>query len=311
MLCFLFFRRFSLLCATGFFGIVLSNWTHDATAADASKTILASGSSSRTAKREAVEAIPLHRLTIAHREAVNECVRSTTLYRRLPVQTVACHPDLLEFSLHHPDSIVDIWRVLNISKLSLDSLGPDQWRFADGYGTVGTFQLIYQEKGLLLFLGRGAYNGSLAPKVLSGTCMLLVRHQPLQGEVGAVHKESLQIDTFLNMDGAGLEFVTRTLQPLIVLSASHNIHEISLFISALSEAARKNPAGVAALANQLDRVNAVERERLAHIARTIGGDERQARLSLDEVTVNRMNFELASRWIPADELEKQGPSPMR
>ncbi|MFM8804748.1 MAG: hypothetical protein ACKOK8_12695, partial [Planctomycetia bacterium] len=191
------------------------------------------GSSSRESRRRALAARPLDRIAEPQRRAIEPCLRAATLYRRLPAETVACDDELLDFALTRPEAIVDIWRVLGISRLTLDPMGPRQWRLSDGYGTVGVIRLVHQERqgrgGLLVFHGRGAYTGPLSPKNLTGSCVLLVRHAPAMPAVDGRQRQTVQIDTFLDMDGVGLEIVTRTLQPLIVRSAASNLHEICVF----------------------------------------------------------------------------------
>jgi len=214
-----------------------------------------SGSSSRESRRGAIEAFPWDRIPEPQRKAIEPCLRSATLYRRLPVETIVCDADLLEFALARPEAIVDMWRVLGISRLALDPVGPRQWRLSDGYGTVGVLRLVHQERqgdsGLLVLHGRGAYTGPLSPKNLTGSCVLLVRHSPAMPTVDGRARQTIRIDSFLDMDGVGLEIVTRTLQPLIVRSAASNLHEICLFMATLSDSVHTNPEGVAQLAGRL------------------------------------------------------------
>jgi hypothetical protein len=273
-----------------------------------------SGSSSREARRRAVEALPLDRIPEPQRKAIEPCLKAATLYRRLPVETIVCDADLLDFALTKPEAIVDIWRVLGISRLSLDPVGPKQWKLSDGYGTVGVLRLVHQERqgrgGLLVFHGRGAYTGPLSPKNLTGSCVLLVRHGPGMPAVNGRERQLIQIDTFLDMDGVGLEIVTRTLQPLFVRSAASNLHEICLFMATLSDSVRTNPEGVAHLAGRLPQTTAADRQMLATIARRAGqpaggglppgGRRDQA----DVAAVDRLQTELASRWLSADELDR-------
>ena len=273
-----------------------------------------SGSSSRETRRRAIEALPLDRIPEPQRKAIEPCLRSATLYRRLPVETVACDADLLEFALSKPEAIVDIWRVLGISRLALDPVGPRQWRLSDGYGTVGMLRLVHQERqgrsGLLVFHGRGAYTGPLSPKNLTGSCVLLVRHSPAMPAVDGRERQTVQIDSFLDMDGVGLEIVTRTLQPIIVHSAASNLHEICLFMTSLSESARKNPEGVAQLAGRLQQTDPAARQTLAAIARRAAqpagaglppGGRREA---ADMAAADRLQTELAARWLSAEELDR-------
>ena len=263
------------------------------------------GSSGRESRRRAIDAIQLDRLPEAQRRAVDGCLRKATLYRRLPVETIVCDADLLDFALEKPETIVDIWRVLGISRLALDPTGPGQWRLSDGYGTVGVLRLVHHERqgrgGLLLFHGRGAYTGPLSPKNLTGTCVILVRHAPAMPAADGRERQMMQIDSFLDVDGVGLEIVTRTLQPLIVRSAAANLHEICLFMSTLSASARTNPEGVAQLAGRLGRTAPADQQALAAIARRAAKDVRPAAGAAE--AADTVQLELASRWLSTDELD--------
>ena len=272
------------------------------------------GSSSRHARRRAEEALPLQQMAESDQLAIQKSLQSTTLYRRLPVELFACDGDLLAFSLDKPEAIVDIWRLLGISRLSLDPTGPDQWQFSDGYGTVGQLRLAYREQrqngGMLVFHGKGAYTGPLSPKNLTGGCVLMVRYREAEPTVDGRLRQAIQVDAFLDMDGIGLEIVTRTLQPLIARSAAANLHEICLFMASLSDATIANPHAVATLAGRLTRTSESDRKKLATIASTVSSRRnaqhaRPNHLADNEGNVNadQVSVDLASRWLPSDELD--------
>ena len=263
------------------------------------------GSSSRASRQQAIASLPLDRMADADRRAIEKALRSTTLYRRLPVETFTCDADLLDFALEHPESVVDIWRVLGISRLALDPAGPRQWRLADGYGTVGMLRVLHRDRrgrgGMVVLHGRGAYTGPLAPKPLTGTCLLILQHRPAQAAADGRPQQSVQIDAFVDVDGMGLEIVTRTLQPLVVRSAASNLHEICLFMATLSDAATNNPEGVVKLSKRLTRTDPEDRESLAKIARAAG---RQGRRGDDAADAEQLQTELAARWLPAEDLDE-------
>lgn len=272
------------------------------------------GSSSRHARRRAEEALPLNKMSEDNRLAVQKSLQSTTLYRRLPVELFTCDSELLAFSLDKPEAIVDIWRLLGISRLSLDPIGHEEWKLTDGYGTVGQLQLAYRERrqhgGMLVFQGRGAYTGPLSPKNLTGGCVLMVRYREAEPMVDGRLRQAIQIDAFLNMDGIGLEIVTRTLQPLIARSAAANLHEICLFMSSLSDAATVNPHGVATLAGRLTQTSEADRKTLASVAKTVGKRQkiqqpRPHHLVDNEknVSADQVSVDLSSRWLQSDELD--------
>lgn len=246
--------------------------------------------------------LPLDRLAAADRRLVEECLRSATLHRRLPVETVTCDADLLRFLLAKPEALVDVWRVLGISRLSLDPAGPGLWRLADGYGTTGIVRLLHAERrgagGVLLFHGRGGYAGPLAPHELSGSCVVVLRHAPVAPDAAGRPRHVIQIDAFLDVDGVGLELVTRVLQPLIVHSAAANLHEISLFVSQFAAAAQRNPAGIARLAARMARTDPDDRRALVTLACGTAHEESAA-------DAPEVETELAARWLPADEVVRR------
>ena len=259
------------------------------------------GSSGHDARRRAIEAIPLRSMPEPQRRAVEKSIASATLYRHLPAETITCDAALLEFILAKPESLVDLWRVLGISRLALDPAGPSQWRLADGYGTVGTVRLLHRERtaqgSVLVFHGRGGYAGSLSPKPLTGSCLVVVRHAPAGQDPQGRERQTVQIDAFLDVDGMGLEIVTRTLRPLIVRSAAANMHEICLFVSQFSAAAKRSPAGVARLTERMSRTSPEDRRALASIA--CGSPRTPARAA----TAEQMQAELAARWMSAEQID--------
>jgi len=290
------------------FGIVLAAATAAAPQASEPAAVSAlvgawsdGGSSSREARRQAIDRLPLERMAKPARQAVEKTLRSTTLYRRLPAQSFTCSPTLLEFALTHPEAIVDVWRVLGISRLALDPTGPAQWRLADGYGTVGVMRLVHHERqgrgGTFVFHGRGGYAGALAPRPLAGSCLLLVRHRPEPPAGDGRDRQTVEIDAFLDVDGMGLELVARTLQPIIVRSAASNLEEVCIFMEALAAAAERNPAGVERLTERLTRTDPENRATFAGIVRAMGRDTRHA------ADPEAVQTELAARWLPADDLD--------
>ena len=260
------------------------------------------GSSSREMRARAARAVPLEHMAAADRALAEQAIRQATLHRRLPQATVACDAALLDFVLTRPETLVDVWRVLGISRLALDPTGPGRWRMADGYGTVGTVRLLHHERqgagGLCVFHGRGGYDGPLSPKQLTGSCLVVVRHAPDPAAPAGRPRQTVQIDAFLDVDGLGLEIVTRTLQPLIVHSAASNLHEISLFVSQFSAAAARNPAAVARLTERMTRTDPQARRTLVALAS--GRTTHTAGEPHDDEDVHA---ELAARWMTADQLD--------
>jgi hypothetical protein len=194
--------------------------------------------------------------------------------------------------------------VLGISRLTLDPVAAGQWRLADGYGTVGALRLLHRERGdhggLYVFHGRGAYDGPLAPKQLTGSCLVVVRITSDAAAANGRPRQTVQIDAFLDVDGLGLEIVTRALQPLIIHSAAANIQEISLFVSQFAAAAERNPRAIARLTERMPRTAPEDRRRLAELAGGVSSAHGEA-LAAD---VDEVQATLASRWMTTEQLDK-------
>ncbi len=262
-----------------------------------------SGSSSRDTRRRAIDTIPFSHMPAAERRLAEQAIERTTLYRRLPTASIACDAALLDFVLSKPETLVEVWRVLGISRLAFDPAAAGQWRLSDGYGTVGVVQLLHHERGdrggLYVFHGRGAYDGPLAPKQLTGSCLVVLRYSTDADATTGRQRQSVQIDAFLDVDGMGLELVTRSLQPLIVHSAAANLHEISLFISQFAAAAARNPAAVSRIADRMTRSTPADRTALV----TLASGRQAATAPAHSPGTEQVQAELAARWMTADQLD--------
>jgi len=262
-----------------------------------------SGSSSRDTRRRAIEAIPFSRMPAAERRLAEQAIEQTTLYRRLPTASIACDAALLDFVLSKPETLVEVWRVLGISRHTFDPMAAGQWRLSDGFGTVGVVQLLHHERGdrggLYVFHGRGAYDGPLAPKQLTGSCLLVLRYATDADAATGRQRQSVQIDAFLDVDGMGLEIVTRSLQPIIVHSAAANLHEISLFMSQFAAAAARNPAAVSRIADRMTRSTPADRTALV----TLASGRQTATAPAHSPGTEQVQAELAARWMTADQLD--------
>ena len=300
-------RRFALVLV----GVACLSWLHEGAHAAGESSLARgvvgamaeSGSSSRDTRRRAVEAIPFTRMPAAERRLAEQAIERTTLYRRLPTASIACDAALLDFVLAKPETLVEVWRVLGISRLTFDPVAAGQWRLSDGYGTVGAVRLLHRERsdrgGISIFHGRGAYDGPLAPKQLTGSCLVVLRYTTDVDASTGRQRQSVQIDAFLDVDGMGLEIVTRSLQPLIVHSAASNLHEISLFVSQFAAAAARNPAAVSRIADRMTRTPPADRSALV----TLASGRQATSTPIHSSGTEQVQAELAARWMTADQLD--------
>ena len=237
-----------------------------AAAARAAEPQQARATSSRAAREEAIQAIPFDKLSRAMRGRVAAVINNTSVYRRLPVQSINCDPDLFVFLLRNPEVVVDIWRVMGITNMTLDRSGPDRYRAADGQGTTGTVDFAYRSNDLHVIYSEGMYDGPMYPTKLRGQCVIVLKtaFTPAMPTAGCMSR--IGSTPSCAIENLGAEIVAKTLQPLLGRTADHNFSETSTFVGSLAHTAETNPNGVGRLAKRLGHVEPQIRQQFADLA---------------------------------------------
>ncbi len=221
--------------------------------------------SSRAAREDAVRAIPLDRIEPELKEKIQSTLDSTSLYRRLPVQVTQCDPDMYLFLVRHPEVVVNIWEVMNISNVAPARTGPDTFRATDNAGTLCTVKFCYSDHETHVIYAEGSYSGPLFQRPLRARCVLLLKSGYLQETDGRYYVTS-RMDTFIQIEHAGVEMLAKTLQMLVHRSADYNFIETAAFLGTVSRTAEANPGGMQRLATKLTNLEPHVRDRFAELS---------------------------------------------
>jgi hypothetical protein len=240
---------------------------------------------SRQAKEDAIAAMPLAQLAPQDRAAVQDVINDPSIYRRLPTQVIDCDPHFYLFLMDNPEVIVQIWRVLGISNVSLDRVGEDSYRAADGEGTVCNVHRLYRSHDRQLLYATGSYEGSVLKNRVEARCVLMLRSAYIR-ETNGRHYVTCVLDAFVRIDQGGLELLAKTFQSLIGKSADMNFAEAMHFVSSLSRTAEVNPDGLARISQKLVTVQEETRDRLAVVSAEVAArsvrDEEARRVEYQE-----------------------------
>ena len=223
---------------------------------------------SRAAREEALRAMPLARLDRDARTKASAVIKNVSIYRRLPVQTIDCDPELYAFLMRHPEVVVNLWQVMGITRMQLDPLDPTRYKVADGEGTKGQMEYLFTSGNVNVIYSEGTYDGPLYPRTVRGKCLMLLRSDYRRGANGR-YSIVTQLDTFLAVDNLGVEVLAKTFQPLIGKAADHNFTETATFVSNLSRTAETNEDGLLRLGRKLNRVDATTRERFLELVSAV------------------------------------------
>jgi len=227
------------------------------------------GDSSQAAQQAAMRLIPYDQLNPQAQAKLSSVIQRPTIFRRLPVQTVGCDPDLYVFLVRYPEVIVNIWNLMEVSEAQLKRTAAYSFTLNDGGGTISGVELLYGRSDLHVFYAEGYYDGPMLRRRLNGKCVMLLSTSYQKGADGkplATH----QMDVFLQLEQSGFELMARTLFPLVSKNTDQNFIQTSQFLARISTAAESNSPGVGRMSEKLSNCDPAVREQFAKLATQVG-----------------------------------------
>lgn len=249
----------------------------------------AAGDSALSGREDAIAAIPLSRLTPAAQQRITSITHRPTLYRHLSQQTIQCDPELFLFIVRHPEILVGIWDLMEITQVQTERVGDYQLRAIDGSGTDCTVDLVYGDSAVHVYVADGFYDGKLTANPVPGKGVFVLRCQHRTNAVGNPVVEGT-LDCFVQVDHLAADLLIRTFGPLIGRTADNNFSETARFIDQLGTSARKHPAAMEELAMRLPQVSAATRNQFAAVVRQSA--ERHHRAALRRGDISRASSAL-------------------
>ena len=221
-----------------------------------------------------MRAIPLEDISGPYARAVREVLRDCSVYRRLPTQMVDCNPKLFTFLAQNPETLVEIWRQLGITRVELTRTGADTFRLSDNSGTTGRLVIVEQDcddkaQNRIVMYAEGAYEGKPFTRPVKAQCVLLLRSGSVK-ETNDRDYVAARLDSFLRIDRASIELFAKAVHPLVGRTADRNFADTIHFISNLSREAETRPATVERLVSSLPHVSHERQGRLVQIAYQCG-----------------------------------------
>lgn len=249
-------------------GLILSACAVGVSPACALEPWLKDPSSSAAAEANAVERIPFSRINASAQENIRAVVDRPSFFRRLPTQTIECDPELFLLLVRYPEIIVNIWDLMDITKVEVKRIAPYVFTGTDGAGTQCRCELLYGTSDVHVYYGNGTYSGSMATRNIDGRCVCVLHSSTSFNQVGRA-TITVTMDVFMKLDSFGADLVTRTLAPLVGKTADYNFTESAKFVSQLNELCEENPRAAQELALRLNRVDPAVRTKFAQVATNI------------------------------------------
>lgn len=221
--------------------------------------------SSMSARKEAIAALPLDGLTAEQQQNIAAVLSKTTIYRRLPPAVACCDPELYLYIVNHPEILANIWQLMDIEDVVLKPVSANRYVADDGDGTKGQMEFLHRGPNMHLVYAEGRYEGPLFTEPITGKSVLLIRSNYVREPDGQYYVTT-QMDVFVHLDNVGLDFLAKTFQPLVCRVADYNFLVTAQFVEALSRTAEVNQMGMQRLASKLQNLDPQVRDDFANLA---------------------------------------------
>lgn len=251
-----------------------------ATASPPSGTDSIQATTSDAARHDALQSIPLEKLSSTDRAKVSSVLSNISIFRRLPVRVADCDPDMYLFLLRHPDVVVNIWEIMKVSRLQMRQLDDNLFQISEPAGATVKFQYVYQSHNVHVLYGEGSYDGPLMSRSVTGRGILVLKCGYVRETNGRYYITS-RLDCFLAIEPLGAELIGKTVSPLLGKTADNNFMQTIAFVSSLSRTAEVNSRGVQRLATQLIRVQPDVRAKFSEVAADV--EEKSAKTAHSSV----------------------------
>ncbi len=172
--------------------------------------------------------------------------------------------DVFEYLLDHPEFATHVTRTLKLARYRI-------WRTAeglaidDGWGTVGTFEVVHASPGIRVMHAQGEYQHRLLPNIRG---QAVVMFDYAAARVGADHRKAVQtaVTGFVKLDSRVLSVAGKLASAVANAKADREGRQLVKMFARTTRAIEDDPAGVY---EQLQRQPAVPLRELDQFRRLL------------------------------------------
>jgi hypothetical protein len=172
-------------------------------------------------------------------------------------QTFVGRADVFEFLLDHPDFATHVTRALKFARYKIwrtpSGLGID-----DGWGTVGTFEMVWAATGHRVMYARGVYQHKVLPDI-HGQAVVAIDYG-VQPAAGGRSQISTVITGFVKLDSRLLTAASKVASSVARTKGEKEARSLAKLFAKTTEAIETDPTGVFEKVRQRPDVPARELE---------------------------------------------------
>jgi hypothetical protein len=151
-------------------------------------------------------------------------------------------PDVFEYLLDHPDFASHVTRALGLARYKIWRDGDKLW-LDDGWGTRGTFTVVYAAPGMRLYHARGVFEQRFIPEMRGEAVAVFEYDFAPDGATGR-SIVTTRATGYLQVDNRFLRTLGRVAAPFVQSKADKETGQLLRVFARASRAIEENPAEV-------------------------------------------------------------------
>ena len=181
------------------------------------------------------------RLPDATRTRVQPVTGNPSLAVKVDAEPFVGRREVFEFLLDHPDFATHVTRALKLARYRIwrtpTGLGID-----DGWGTVGTFEMLHAAEGLRLMYARGVYHHKILPDI-NGQAVVVIDYEAQPAGQGR-SLISAAVSGFVKLDSRILAIASKVATSVATAKGEKEARRLVKLFAKTTHAIDTDPAGV-------------------------------------------------------------------
>jgi hypothetical protein len=177
----------------------------------------------------------------AARMRVQPVTANASLAVKVDAEPFIARRDVFEFLLDRPDFATHVTRALKLARYRIwrtpAGLGID-----DGWGTVGTFELVHASAGLRLMYARGVYHHKILPDI-NGQAVVVIDYDA-KPEAQGRSRINAAVSGFVKLDSRILAMASKMATSVATRKGEKEARRLVQLFAKTTRAIEADPAGV-------------------------------------------------------------------
>ena len=175
------------------------------------------------------------------RAKVQGVTDNPSLAVKVEAEPFVARRDVFEYLLDHPEFATHVTRALKLARYRIWTI-PGGLGIDDGWGTVGTFELVHAAEGIRLMQARGVYQQRILPDI-HGQAVVVIDYGSQPAPNGRSHINAT-ISGFVKLDSRILAVASKLATSVATAKGEKEARRLVQLFAKTSRAIDADPAGV-------------------------------------------------------------------